>query len=73
MFLTFEEVFELTHKKTRTAQVRALRYMGIEHKVRPDGSVAVARTHVEKILGANITENATIKGDAEPNWEVFNA
>jgi hypothetical protein len=51
MILTPEELAALTGKVRRDAQVRALRFMGIDHKVRPDGTVAVLRSHAEKVLG----------------------
>ena len=51
MFLTADEVRDLTGKVRNQAQVAALRHMGIEHRVRPDGSVAVLRAHVESSLG----------------------
>ena len=51
MFLTLEELVELTHAKRRDTQIRALRSMGIEHRVRPDGTVAILRTHIEQVFG----------------------
>lgn len=51
MWLTDEEVYELTRKKRYPAQLRALRAMGIEYRVRGDGSPGVARAHVEKVFG----------------------
>ena len=64
--LSPEELTELTHKKKSSAQVRALRTMGIEHKVRPDGSVAVLRSHVDAQMGA---PKEGRKAPAwEPNW-----
>ena len=51
MFLTAEELAELTGRTRRDAQVRMLRAMGITHMVRPDGSVAVMRAHVEQLFG----------------------
>lgn len=51
MILTPDELAALTGKVRRDAQVRALRFMGIDHKVRPDGTVAVLRSHAEKVLG----------------------
>ncbi|MBU3554860.1 DUF4224 domain-containing protein [Polynucleobacter sp. UB-Piko-W3] len=51
MFLTADEVRDLTGKVRNQTQVAALRHMGIEHRVRPDGSVAVLRAHVESSLG----------------------
>ena len=51
MFLRNEEVVALTNRQRSTAQVRALRTMGIEHRIRPDGTVAILRSHVEHLLG----------------------
>lgn len=51
MILTPEELSALTGKVRSDAQVRALRFMGIDHLVRPDGTVAVLRSHAEKSLG----------------------
>jgi len=66
MTLSPDELKELTHRCRPGAQARALRAMGIEHKVRPDGSVAVLRSHVEGQMGA---PNDTRQPAAwEPNW-----
>lgn len=72
MFLTDEEVAELTGRVRRAAQLRALRSMGIEHRTRPDGSIAVLRSHLEKLLGGTATAAPTMKRQ-EPNWEAFDA
>ncbi len=66
MFLSKTEIEILTGRTRKDAQVRVLRFMGIEHKVRPDGSVAVLRSHVERSLGGLI--NVETKPDIEPNW-----
>jgi len=72
MFLTPEELEQLTGKRRRDAQIRALRYMGVEHKVRPDGSVAVLRAHVEKLLDGDLA--SAIRGsEVEPDWDSLNA
>ena len=55
MFLTFAELIELTGRRRRDAQAKALRYMGIAHKIRPDGSVAVLRAHVDQVLGLGVS------------------
>jgi hypothetical protein len=73
ILLTDDEVIELTHKKNRSAQVRALRRMGIEHRVRPDGTIVISRCYIEKILSGKVAENATIKEKNEPNWSALNA
>ncbi|WP_231586646.1 DUF4224 domain-containing protein [Cupriavidus basilensis] len=66
MTLSPDELKELTHRCRPGAQARALRAMGIEHKVRPDGSVAVLRSHVEGQMGAP-KERAKV-ASWEPNW-----
>jgi hypothetical protein len=67
MFLTPEQIEALTGKQRRDAQVRALRHMGIEHRVRADGSVVVLETHVNKLLGGEIEKAVRVKR-SEPNW-----
>jgi hypothetical protein len=51
MILTPDELEQLTGRIRADAQARALRHMGIDHKLRPDGSVAVLRSHAERVLG----------------------
>lgn len=51
MFLTEDEIASMTGKRRHNAQVKVLRTIGMEHKVRPDGSIVVLRTHAERILG----------------------
>ena len=70
LLLTKEEVRELTSRQRRTAQAAALRHMGIDHLVRADGSVAVLRSHAEKLLTGVGGKNAS-KSAAEPNWELI--
>ena len=72
MFLTREELIELTGKKRRASQAEALRQMGIEHKLRGDGSVAVHEAHVSKAFGAHDATQARSKR-IEPNWNAANA
>ena len=43
MFLSPDELTELTGKQRPAAQIRALRSMGIRHHVRPDGRPVVLR------------------------------
>lgn len=59
--LTAAEVRALTGRIQRSAQVVALRFMGIEHRVRPDGSVAVLRSHVEQLFGGGVLSLASRK------------
>lgn len=66
MFLTDDELTGLTGKRRQSARIRVLNGMGIQHKIRPDGSVAVLRTHVERLFGE---KTAKSKMDAwQPAW-----
>ena len=68
MFLSAVELRALTGKERKDAQVRALRAMGIEHRVRPDGHPVVLRSHVETELGGQPLRRAP-KRRVEPNWD----
>lgn len=72
MFLTPLEITQLTGKKRRPAQVRVLRFMGIEHRVRPDASLIISRDYMTKLLDGDSTNNR-IRCRTEPDWSVFNA
>lgn len=67
MFLTPEEIAELTGKQRRGAQRAVLNALGIQHKERPDGSLLVAREHVLQQFGA-AAEGVKLKKEKEPNW-----
>lgn len=67
MFLTDEELYELTQRETSPAQVKQLRHMGIEHRVRADGSVAVLKSHIDKTFDGIADKPVKIE-HAEPNW-----
>lgn len=72
MFLNKEELIELTARQRRDCQVKMLRGMGVEHRVRADGSIAVLTTHVEQMFG--VAANAMIaQKRIEPNWDMVNA
>ncbi|MDB6063327.1 MAG: hypothetical protein JWM78_3430 [Verrucomicrobiaceae bacterium] len=51
--LTDPEIQELTRWKRRDKQIIELRKMGVRFLVRSDGSIAVARAHIESLLGVN--------------------
>lgn len=51
MFLRPDELRDLTGKSRSDAQRRALDRMGLRYAVRPDGTLAVLRSHVERALG----------------------
>lgn len=69
LFLDSEELAELTNKSRNSAQARVLKAMGIDHKIRPDGSVAVLRAHVEKLFG--LVQQVRTKKVQEPNWNAL--
>jgi len=46
-----DELIEVTGKKRSSVQVRILRQLGLEVKVRPDGFPLVAREHYLRIMG----------------------
>ncbi len=66
MFLTDEEIISLTQKKRRATQRHVLNAIGITHKIRPDGSLVVLRSHVEKVLGGGGASLVSVEPD--PNW-----
>ncbi len=67
-FLAVVEIHGLTNKLKRTAQIKVLNSMGIEHRVRPDGSVAILRSHITKIFGGDPDFVRKTIQTAEPNW-----
>lgn len=71
MILDADQLYELTRKKRSSAQAAVLSAMGIEHRIRPDGSVAVSEAHVEKVLGGEVFKKK-VKA-VEPNWDMLNA
>ena len=70
MFLSDAEVRALTNRKVRPAQVKVLNAMGIEHRVRPDGSVAILRNHIDKVFDGAI-EAQRKQPIQQPNWDAI--
>ncbi|RPD40614.1 DUF4224 domain-containing protein [Chitinophaga barathri] len=70
--LSDDEIIRLTKRKQKSAQQKILRFMGIEHRTRPDGSVIVSRSHIEKTLDGDSVNNRIIRR-TEPDWSIFNA
>lgn len=58
IFLTQDEIREMTGRVRYKSQASVLSAMGIEHKVRPDGSLLVLRSHVEQSLGGTTKAQA---------------
>lgn len=69
-FLSDEEIQALTERKVRPAQVRVLKSMGIEHRVRPDGSVAILRAHIYKVFDGD-SSTRTKQTVVQPNWDAM--
>lgn len=72
MFLTEEEIKDLTQRVQHQAQAKMLNALGLTHKVRSDGSLLVLRSHVEKELGGAPAARSKAKV-VEPNWDGVNA
>lgn len=56
-FMPEEEIAELTGKVRHSAQARVLNRMGIDHKIRPDGSIVVLRSVADRVLGDRATKS----------------
>jgi hypothetical protein len=72
MWLEPSEIEGMTNRVQHAAQVRVLRSMGIEHRVRPDRTIAVLRAHVEKVFGA-APAAARKAATKEPDWGALDA
>ena len=68
LFLTQDEMVELTGFRYRSKQVIALRMMGIEHKIRADGRVLVLRKHIEELFGLRKRKERVQQWT--PSWEL---
>jgi hypothetical protein len=51
MFLTRDELREMTGRQQYRTQAKVLSAMGITYKIRPDGTLLVLREHVIEQLG----------------------
>lgn len=71
-FLDPDELRGLTGRVHHSAQARALAGMGIEHKPRPDGSLAVLWSHVEAVMGGEVSGKRK-KANVEPDWGALSA
>lgn len=72
MFLTREEVQELTSKKRLSSQVAVLNSLGIVYKLRPDGSPVVLKAHIEQLFGGQVAQQSP-KITWEPDWDALAA
>lgn len=67
-FLSAAEIAQLTARRQRRAQRLALNHMGVVHKTRPDGTLVVARAHVESLLGIDAPSKATRDVEPDLSW-----
>jgi hypothetical protein len=72
MFLSKEELVELTNRHRCDCQIKMLRGMGIEHRVRADGSIAVLTAHVKQVFGLS-ADTIPTEQRVEPHWDMVNA
>ena len=71
IFLDSEEIKQLTDRVKSPAQLRVLKALGIEHKVRPDGSIVILRAHITKVFDGSEANTVRRTKQAEPNWEAI--
>lgn len=69
MVLDKTDIEQLTGRKHRDAQRRVLVALGIEHKLRPDGSLAVSAAHAEQVLSGEAPRKVVKRH--EPNWDAI--
>lgn len=69
MFLTPDELYDLTHRKRSRAQLRWLQANKIEARLRADGTVVALWSAVEAKLGPAPTRRRI----AEPDWSALDA
>lgn len=58
IFLTDDELRDVTHRRNPSAQIRALERIGAPWRRRPDGTLIVGRLALEKALSGEIMPSA---------------
>lgn len=71
MILTPNEVVALTQRKHHSAQQRVLRFMCVDHCIRPDGSLVVLKEHVNELMGGAPESRIAVAKQPEPNWSAM--
>ncbi len=64
LHLTDKEIQEITGKKRWSSQVKVLRQLALETRIRPDGKPLVVRQHYLQMMGVGYS----YKREEEPNW-----
>ncbi|MDR6583550.1 hypothetical protein J2W50_001748 [Herbaspirillum frisingense] len=62
------EIKALTKRSRSKAQQKQLNAMGIQHKVRADGSLVVLSAHVDKLLGGDVQSSRPAR---QSKWEAL--
>jgi hypothetical protein len=71
MFLTKQELEELTGYKYSSKQANWLRMRGYKHEIGRNGSPKVLRAHIEEVLGLkNITTHSS-RRSAKPDFSAL--
>ena len=65
MFLTTDQIEALTGRVKPSAQAKCLNRMGIPYRHRADGSLAVSRMAVERVLGGVSGSAAKVASDSD--------
>lgn len=68
LFLDDTQIFDLTKRYRHSAQAKVLRFLGIIHDIRPDGSIVVLKEHVDKKYGGG-SDTAKPSKRTRPNME----
>jgi hypothetical protein len=72
LFLNRTEIIELTGHRRRTYQIHALNAMGIQHKIRPDATIAILREHLIHVFGVPSPQLASKTPKViRPNWSAI--
>lgn len=70
MFMTDEQIAELTKRRRSAAQGRVLKEMGVTARKRPDGSFAVLVSHVEQLFGVGVLSDTPRAKTAAPRFDM---
>lgn len=71
MFLTDDQIVQLTKRTQHRAQSNVLNALGIDHKQRPDGTLVVLSSHVEKVLDSTLATAKLKAKKNEPDWAMI--
>ena len=67
MFLSSDDIFELTGFKRTASQIKWLRTNGIRFLIGGDGKPRVLESQIESLIGVNVIQSNKIR--TEPNFK----